>query len=109
MIEKGQQDLTLKRPRRVALEADGAERGAVQNLLTVVPGAEDQKDFVVIRVLWLDGFVHGGRTVDVFLIPQAVDEHHGDGEWLSREHTVNRLIAPERVVARMLEDLPPES
>src|SRR5437764_410663 len=50
-----------------------------------------------------------GRAVDVFLVPQAVDQHHGRFQRPRRQQLVHGLVAPEGVVARMFGELPPEA
>ena len=74
----------------------------------MVPRPHHQKHLVVIGIFRLDGFVHGDRAVNVFLIPQAVDEHDRHGQRFLREQLVDCLIAPECVVARVLDHLLPE-
>ena len=74
-----------------------------------MPRAHHEKHLVVVRVLRLDRLVDGDGAVDVLLIPQTVHEHHRHLQRLRREDLVHRLVAPERVVSRMLEDLPPEA
>ena len=86
-----------------------AERAAVVNFLPVMPRAHHQKHFVVARVFRLDRFVDGHRAVDVFLIPQAVHQHDRNFQRLRGENLVHGLLAPEGVVARMLENLAPEA
>jgi hypothetical protein len=54
LIEERPQDLAPERERRVAVEADRAERAAVVDLLAVVPRAHHQEHLVVRRVLRLD-------------------------------------------------------
>src|SRR5437763_965727 len=109
MIEERAQDLLAEVQSRIAVELQGTETAAVTDLLSVVPRSHDEEHFVVGRVLRLDGFVDRDRAVDVFLVPQAVHEHDGYLERLRGENLVHRLLAPERVVARMLEDLVPEA
>ncbi len=74
----------------------------------MMPGSHDQEDLVVALVQGLDRLVDGDGTVDVFLVPEAVHQHHGHLQRLLGEDPVHRLVAPERVVARMLQHLPPE-
>src|ERR1043166_10305848 len=74
-----------------------------------MPGAEDEKDLVVVRVLRLDGAVDGGRAVDVLLIPEAVNEHDGNFQGLRSENLIHGLLAPPRVVGRGLKNLAPEA
>ena len=109
MIEERAQDLLAEVEPGVAVKVERAERAAVADLLTVVPRAEDQKDLVVRRVLRRDRLVDGGGAVDVFLVPQAVDEHHRRLQRLLRQQLVHRLVAPEVVVAGVLDDLLPEA
>ena len=74
-----------------------------------MPRAHHQKHLVVVGVLRLDRLVDGDGAVDVLLIPEAVDQHHRNGQRLRGELLVDRLIAPEGVVGRMLENLAPEA
>ncbi len=60
-------------------------------------------------VLRLDGLVDGHRAVDVLLVPQAVHQHDRHLQRLLRQRLVHGLLAPERVVAGVIEDLPPEA
>src|ERR1700755_2508137 len=98
LVEERAQDFASEGERRVAVEFDRAERAALPYLLTVVPRAEDEEDLVVLRVLRLDGLVDGDVAVDVLLIPEAVDEHHGNLEGLRGENLVDGLPLPEGVV-----------
>src|SRR6266581_3172576 len=107
--EERSKDLPAEVESRVAVEFQGAEGAAIADLLAVMPRAHDQEDFVVAGVLWLDGFVDGDGTVDVFLVPEAVDQHHRDLQGLRRQDLVHGLGAPEGVVAGMFEDFAPES
>ena len=107
--EERSEDLPAEVDSGVAVEFQGAEGAAIADLLAVMPRAHDQEDFVVAGVLWLDGFVDGDCTVDVFLVPEAVYQHHGDFERLRSQNFVDRLITPESVIAGMLDDLPPEA
>jgi len=47
--------------------------------------AHHQKNFVVAGVLGLIRFVDGNGAVNVFLIPKAVYQHHGNFERLRSE------------------------
>ena len=75
----------------------------------MVPGAHDEKNFVVVGVFGLDGFVDGDRSVDVFLVPETVYQHDGNFEGLAGEDAVHGLILPPGVVAGMREDFAPEA
>ena len=109
LIEERPQNLPAERERGITFEPDRAEGAAVPDLLAVVPRAHHEEHLVVTGVLGLDGLVHGGRAVDVFLVPQTVDEHHGHLQRLRRQDAVDRLVAPKGVVGGMLEDLLPEA
>ena len=74
-----------------------------------MPGAHDQKHFVIIRVFGPDRLVNCRRAVDVFLVPETVHEHRGHFQGLGRKNLIHRLLAPESVVARMFEQLLPEA
>src|SRR5205814_7366898 len=108
LIEKWSQDLLSEIQPGVAAELERAKRAAVPDLLSVIPRAHHEKDFVVCRILRLDRLVHGLRPVNVLLIPETVHEHHRHLERLTGQQTIDRLIAPERVIRRMLGDLLPE-
>src|SRR5579864_6608115 len=74
-----------------------------------MPRPHDEENFVIVGVLWLDGFVDGNRAVYVFLIPQAVDEHGWNFQRLCGKNLVHGLLLPPRIVAGMLEDFAPET
>jgi hypothetical protein len=74
-----------------------------------MPRSHHQKYFVVARVLRLDRFVHRNRAIDIFLVPEAMDQHHRHLQRFFREQLIDRLLLPERIVSRMLDQLPPES
>src|SRR6266496_1133680 len=74
-----------------------------------MPRTEHQEKFVVSFVFWLDSFVESDRAINIFLVPQTVHHHGRDGERFRRKYLVHRLLAPERVVIRMLYDLAPEA
>src|ERR1043165_3487826 len=109
LIEERSQYLTSKRQRRIAIKLDRAERAALANLLTVMPWSQHEEHFVVVRILRFDRFVHRDIAVDVFLVPQTVNEHHRNFERLRGEDLVDCLIAPVSIVTRMLEELAPEA
>jgi hypothetical protein len=109
VIEEGAEDVLAEVEAGVGAELDGAELGDFFDLLTVVPGTHDEEDLVVGGVFGLEGLVDGDGSVDVFLIPEAVDEHDGDFEGLGGEDLVHGLVAPEGVVGGVGEDLVPEA
>ena len=109
LIEEGAQNFALELKRGVGVEFQRAEGAAVFDFLTVMPRAHDEEDFVVVGVFRLDGFVNGDGAVDVLLIPEAMDEHHGDFQGLGGENLVDGLFAPEGVVGGMVENLAPEA
>src|ERR1044071_3045800 len=78
-------------------------------LLPVMPGTHHQKDLVIVCVLRLDRFVDRNRSIDVLLIPEAMDEHHGHAERLGGQNLVYSLVAPEGVVSGMFQELAPEA
>ena len=88
---------------------DCAQRAALADLLPVIPRPEREVDHVVVRVLRLDRLVDGDRAVDVLLVPEARDQQHGHLQRLGSQDFVDRLPAPEGVVARMRHDLRPEA
>ena len=103
MIEKRSQNLLAKIESRIAVEFQRPKFAAIANLLAVMPGTHHQKHFVVLRVLRLDRFIHRDRTVDVFLIPETVDQHYRHLERFLCQELVDGVRAPECVVLRMLE------
>src|SRR5216683_913684 len=76
MIEERSQNLLAKIESRIAVEFQRPKFAAIADLLAVMPGTHHQKHFVVLRVLRLDRFIHRDRTVDVFLIPETIDQHY---------------------------------
>src|ERR1700730_7112540 len=108
MIQERPQDVLAEVESGVAVESQSAEPVAVVNLLAVMPGTHHQENLVVICVLRLDRLVDSNGSVDVLLVPEAVDQHYRHLQRLSCQRLVHGLVAPERVVARMLENLPPE-
>ena len=109
VIQEWTQDIAAELQPRIGAKFQRAERAAVRDFLAVMPRAHHQEYLVVGGVLRLDRVVDRDRAVDVLLIPETVDQHHRDGRRLRRQQLVHRLIAPERVVARMLEQLAPEA
>ena len=93
----------------IAAEFQRTKRTSASDLLPVMPWTHDKKYLVVGRIFRLERLVGGGSAVNVFLVPQAIDEHHRHLQRLRRENAVHRLLLPERVVARMLQNLPPEA
>src|SRR6185312_14467159 len=93
----------------IAVEFNRAEVAGFVNLLAMMPRSHHQKDFVIIRVFRFDCLVHGGRAVDVFLVPKTIHQHDGNFERLGRENLVHRLLLPEAVISRMIEQLAPEA
>src|SRR5262249_39109832 len=109
LSEKRRKDLLAEIKRGVAAELDGPQRAAVSNHLAMMPRADDEEDLVVRAVLRLDRLVDGGSAVDVFLVPEAMDQHHRRFQRLFGEQLVNGLVLPEGVVSRMLDELVPEA
>ena len=109
LVEERPQDLLPERAPGVAAELQGAERAGVLDLLPVVPGPHHEEHLVVGGVLRLERLVDGDGAVDVLLIPEPVHQHHRHGQRLRREDPVDGLVAPERVVGGVIEDLPPEA
>src|SRR5664279_708714 len=109
MVKEWPQHVLAKPGAGVAAEADGAEGVSGLDLLPMVPGTEDHEYLVVGGVEGLDGLVDGDRAVDVFLVPEAVDEQDRNLEGLLGEDLVDGLIAPECVVGGVLENLLPEA
>ena len=109
LVEERAQDLLAEVEGGVASESQRAERAAVPDLLAVIPRAHDQEHLVVGRVLGLERPVDGRCSVDVLLVPEAVDQHHRHAQRLRRQQPVDGLVTPEAVVARVLEELPPEA
>ncbi len=100
--------MLAKVERRVAVKLQSPQRAPVTNLLAVIPGAHHEEHLVVGRVLGFNRLVDRHGPVNILLVPQAVYEHHGNLERLGRQRPIDGLIAPEGVVARMLEDLLPK-
>src|SRR2546430_2221585 len=109
MIEKRSQNVLTKIQRGVAMKLQSAERATVGDLLTVMPWTHHQKHFVIVRVLRFDRFVNRDRSIDVFLIPETVDQHHRNLQRLFRQKFVDCLLSPKRIVARMFQQLSPEA
>src|SRR5262249_61101714 len=74
-----------------------------------MPRSQHEKHPVIVRIFWLDGLVNCDGSVDVLLVPQAVNQHGGHLQGLDGEDSVDGLSAPVLVIAGMLEDLFPES
>src|SRR5437016_687962 len=109
MREEWSEDILLEVARRVAVEVERAERAAIFDFLSMMPGTHDEKDLVVVHVLRFDRLVDGNRSINVFLVPETEHEHDRHFEWLRGEDLVHRLLRPPRVIVRMLEDLLPEA
>src|SRR4029077_11792009 len=109
LSEERPEDIALELHRGVGVESQNAEGAAVVDFLAMVPRAEDEKDLVVGRLFFFERIVEGGRAVDVFLVPEAVDDHSGNLKWLGGKDFVHGLLLPEAVVAGVVEDLAPEA
>src|SRR5947209_13359630 len=81
---------------------------ALPNLLTMMPRTHHQIDHVIVRVLWLYSFPNGRRSINIFLVPEAVDEHHRHFQRLRGNHLVHRLVLPKFIVRRMVHYLFPK-
>ena len=93
----------------VASETDLTEGAALLDLLAVIPGTHDQLHHVTARIFRFDGCINRDCPVAVFLVPQAVHQHHRYPQRLRCEHLVHCLLAPKRIVRRMSEDLVPKA
>ena len=113
VVEKRAQDVLPEPGPGVAAEANRAQAVGGLDLLPVMPGAEDEEDLVVVLVEGLDGLVDGERAVDVFLIPEAVDQHDGNLDAFFGESAASTLSMAcshqNAVVAGVREDLAPEA
>src|SRR4030095_15526303 len=109
LSEKRTEDFLAEVKGGVAAELYGAERTAVADHLTMMPWADYQQDLGVCRVLRFDGLVHREGAVNVFLVPQAVNEHHRRFQRLGGQQLVDGLVAPESVVGGMLDELVPKA
>ena len=89
----------------VAAELDGADTAAVEALLMVEPRSQHQKQIRMIGVLRFECFVERNVAVNVLLVPQTVDQHHGDRDSLPSQDLIERLVLPKRIVRRMHHDL----
>ncbi len=63
----------------------------------------------MVRVLGFDGAIDGQRSIDILLVPQPADQQDRHLQRLGAHHLVHGLLLPERVVGRMLRQLPPEA
>src|SRR5277367_6304131 len=79
MGEEGSFDLGAELVAGGRAEVYVTEKARGARPLAVVPGAEDDEDFVVC-VMWLEGEVFGLRTPHVFLVPPAADFERGHGD-----------------------------
>src|SRR5260370_37939213 len=105
MREERRKNFSAKIQPSIAVEFRRANRTAISYFLAVIPGADDQENFVVAGVLGLDRFVDGQRSVDGFLIPEYVHQHHRNFQRQRGEDFVPRLLLTEGVVSWVLDDL----
>src|SRR5215469_4184224 len=109
LSQKWRQNIFAEIAAGITAEFKRAERTGIVNFLPVMPWPHHQEQFVVVRVFRLESSVDRGGSVDVFLVPQAVDEHGWDFQRLRREDFVHCLLLPPRIVAGMLQQFAPES
>src|SRR5712691_7548531 len=109
MIKKWTQDMLTKIKPGVAVKIQSAQLAAVSDFLAVMPWTHYQKHLVVGRVLRLDRLVNRDCPIDVFLVPKTMNQHHRYLQRFFRQQLVDCLLAPERIVTRMLKQLSPET
>src|SRR5579859_221337 len=109
MVEKRAKNFTAEVKPGIAVELQSTECAAIADLLSVVPRPYYQKNFIVVGIFGLDGLVNGDGAVNIFLVPEAVHQHDRNFERLRGKDFVHGLVAPESVIAGMVEDLAPEA
>ena len=95
--------------RSICIKFKRAERATVTNCLAMPPWTYRQKKLVVAGIFWFQRLINRNRAIAILLIPQAMHQQRGHDEWLGGENFINGLIFPERVIARMGQQLAPES
>src|SRR6185312_5343452 len=108
MIQERSQNFAAEIKSRITGKLEGSQSAGIFNFLAMMPGTYDQEYFVIVRVFGLDSLIHGHGAVDVFLVPETVHQHYGDFEGLPGQNFVNGLVTPERVIARVFQNLAPE-
>src|SRR5882724_9401600 len=88
MVQEGPQHMQPKIRRRIAAEFKGAQAAAVQALLMMEPGTQDEIERRVIGMLRFERLVKGNVAVDVLLVPQAMNQHHWNRDTLLGENPV---------------------
>src|SRR6185369_7436385 len=73
-----------------------------------MPWPKNEIDHVVCCVFWFDCFVNCNITVNVFLVPETMNEHDWDFQWFFSKKLINCLILPVCVVRWVLKELSPE-
>src|ERR1700685_857989 len=89
----------------IAAKTNLSNRAAVEPLLVMKPGTDDQINIRGIGLLRFERLVQRDIAVDVFLIPQAMDEHGRHGDVLLGQDFIEGLILPELIVGRMAHQL----
>src|SRR6185503_9987624 len=85
----------------VAAKLYRSQLPAVEDLLAVVPWPHNQKDLVIAGVLWLYRLINGRGSIDVFLVPETVNQHYRNLNGLRAKNLVHRLVTPKRIVGRV--------
>src|ERR1700685_457612 len=73
----------------------------------MAPWAHHQKVHIIARVLWLNCQVAVDRSPHVFLVPQTLNPHRGNFEWLFAHRFIQRLGLPEGVIGWVFRDFVP--
>src|SRR5277367_4466081 len=105
MVKERPQQVLAEVLRRIAAETDLSNGAAVETLLVMKPGADDQINVRGIGLLGFECLVQRDIAVDVFLIPEAMDEHRWYGDVLLGQDLVQGLVLPEFIVGRMAHQL----
>src|SRR5881628_53253 len=73
----------------------------------MAPRAHDEEILCIVGVFGLRRQVTVNRAPHVFLIPESLNPHCGNLQWLLGHRFVERLRLPKHVVGGMLGDFPP--
>src|SRR5438093_4453115 len=73
----------------------------------MAPGSHDEEVLCVVGILGLRRQVTMNGAPHVFLIPESLNPHGRNLQWLPGHRFVERLRLPEHIVGGMLGDFPP--